>query len=108
MDISAWNADYPDASTFLDLFTTNNEYNNGKWSNKQYDQLMKTADGSEANDATKRWDTMLQANRLLTNQAGIVPIYQQAAPQLVKSNVKGVIYFPTGANWDYSKAYLTK
>lgn len=108
MDISAWNADYPDASTFLDLFTTNNEYNNGKWSNKQYDQLMKTADGAEANDATKRWDTMLQANRLLTNQAGIVPIYQQAAPQLVKSNVKGVIYFPTGANWDYSKAYLTK
>lgn len=108
MDISAWNADYPDASTFLDLFTTNNEYNNGKWSNKQYDQLMKTADGAEANDATERWNTMLQANRLLTNQAGIVPIYQQAAPQLVKSNVKGVIYFPTGANWDYSKAYLTK
>lgn len=106
--VSAWGADYPDASSFLDLFTTKSSYNNGQWSNKQYDKLVKTADGSQANDPAARWNTMQQANKLITEQEGIIPLYQQAAPQLVKSNVKGVVYFPTGSQWDYSKAYLTK
>ncbi|WP_054670073.1 peptide ABC transporter substrate-binding protein [Lentilactobacillus senioris] len=107
--VSAWSADYPDASSFLDLFTTNSSYNNGKWSNAEYDKLVKSASGSLANKPAQRWDAMLKANKLITDQAGgVIPLYQQAQPQLVKSNVKGVIYYPTGSNWDYSKAYLTK
>lgn len=106
--VSAWIADYPDASSFLDLFTTKSSYNNGKWSNAEYDKLVKDAGGSLANQPAARWDAMLKANKLIADQAGVIPLYQQAQSQLVKSNVKGVVYFPTGSSWDYSHAYLTK
>ncbi|PWG00036.1 peptide ABC transporter substrate-binding protein [Levilactobacillus bambusae] len=106
--VTAWGADYPDASSFLDLFAKGNSLNNGKWSNSEYDDLVNKADVTDATDKKARFNDMVQADQLINQQAGVVPLYQQANGQLVKSNVKGIIYFPTGAQWDYSQAYLTK
>ncbi|CAM2812309.1 ABC-type oligopeptide transport system, periplasmic component [Levilactobacillus brevis] len=51
---------------------------------------------------------MVNAQKTILNDQGIIPIYQQGKAQLVKSNVKGLTYFPTGANWDFSTAYISK
>ncbi|WP_367296330.1 peptide ABC transporter substrate-binding protein [Levilactobacillus yonginensis] len=106
--ISAWGADFPDPISFLSLFTSGNSYNNGKWASKSYDKYVKAASGKDANDASARWNDMVNAQKTILGDQGIIPVYQQGKAQLVKSNVKGLIYFPTGANWDFSSAYISK
>lgn len=103
MVVTAWIADFPDPITFLSLLTSDNSYNNGKWQNAQYDKLVADAEGKDANNANKRWDDMVKAEKVLANDEGIVPLYQQATPQLVKSGIKGIQYFPTAPIWDWSK-----
>lgn len=106
--VSAWGADFPDPISFLSLFTSSNSYNNGSWSNKAYDTAVKNAEGKDANNSTARWNDMVTASKTILQDQGIVPLYQQVQPQLVNSKVKGLVYFPTGANWDYSQAYIGK
>ncbi|KRN03203.1 ABC-type oligopeptide transport system, periplasmic component [Levilactobacillus senmaizukei DSM 21775 = NBRC 103853] len=106
--VSGWSADYPDPSTDLSLFTTGNSYNNGRWSNKSYDKLMKAASVTNANKPAARWQNLVDAQKVLLKDQGIIPVYQAGVPQLLKSKVKGVVYFPVGANWDYSRAYIAK
>lgn len=104
--VSGWIADFPDPISFLSLFTSNNSYNNGKWKSTQYDTLVKNAEGKDALNAGKRWDDMVQAQKVLMNNQGIVPLYQQSTPKLIKSSVKGVQFFPTAPEWDWSKVSI--
>ncbi|WP_369957468.1 peptide ABC transporter substrate-binding protein [Levilactobacillus brevis] len=106
--VSAWGADFPDPISFLSLFTSGNSYNNGRWSSKAYDKYVAAATGKDANNTAARWSDMVNAQKTILNDQGIIPIYQQGKAQLVKSNVKGLTYFPTGANWDFSTAYISK
>lgn len=106
--VSGWSADFPDPSTDLSLFTTGNTYNNGRWSNKTYDKLINDATITNANKPGARWQNLVDAQKVLLKDQGIIPFYQTGMPQLVKSKVKGVVYFPVGANWDYSRAYIAK
>ncbi len=104
--ISAWIADFPDPISFLTLFTSNNSYNNGKWKSAKYDTLVKNAEGKDALNAGKRWDDMVQAQKVLLNNQGIIPLYQQSTPKLMKSKVSGVQFFPTAPEWDWSKVSI--
>ena len=38
--VSGWSADFADPIYFLDLFTSTNSENNGKWKNATYDKLI--------------------------------------------------------------------
>ncbi|UQS86309.1 peptide ABC transporter substrate-binding protein [Nicoliella spurrieriana] len=104
--VSAWIADYPDPVTFLQLFTTNNAYNNGHWSNTKYDTLMDNAEGKDANNVNKRWNDMVDAEKVLMSNDGIIPLYQSVRPQVQKSNVKGIQYSPTGAGFNFRETYI--
>ncbi|KRK37090.1 peptide ABC transporter substrate-binding protein [Levilactobacillus parabrevis] len=106
--VSGWGADYPDAISFLEMFTKTNSYNRGKWNNAEYNKDIAAADGKDANNEAARWTDLVDAQKTLMKDQGIIPLYQQGKSQLVKSKVKGVTYFPTGANWDFSKAYIAK
>lgn len=105
--VNAWGADFPDPISFLSLFTTDGSYNNGKWSNAQYDQLVKNAENKDSNNATKRWDDMVKAEKILMDNQGIAPLYHQVQPQVVKPRVHGVQYFPTGSPIDFRDATLS-
>ncbi|MBU9789165.1 peptide ABC transporter substrate-binding protein [Lentilactobacillus sp. IMAU92037] len=102
--LSAWIADYPDPSNFLDLMTSNNSYNDGKWSNKQYDALIKKSESTDANNETARWNDMVQAEKILMNDQGLVPLYQQGQAALLRPSVKGVQAFTTSPQYDWAKA----
>ncbi|WP_204121912.1 MULTISPECIES: peptide ABC transporter substrate-binding protein [Levilactobacillus] len=106
--VTLWDADFPDPITDLSLFTSDNSYNNGKWSNKTYDKLVKEATTTNANKPAARWQNLIDAQKVLLKDQGIIPVYQSGKPQLVKSKVKGVTYFPVSSNWDFSKAYIAK
>ncbi|KJW11774.1 peptide ABC transporter substrate-binding protein [Levilactobacillus spicheri] len=105
---TAWGADFPDPISFLQLFTSDNSYNNGKWTSATYNRDIANANGKDANNEGARWNDLVDAQKTLLNDQGVIPFYQQGKAQLVKSNVKGLIYFPTGANWDFSKTYIAK
>ncbi|AYF92299.1 peptide ABC transporter substrate-binding protein [Apilactobacillus bombintestini] len=105
--VNAWGADFPDPISFLSLFTTDGSYNNGKWSNAQYDQLVKNAENKDSNNAAKRWDDMVKAEKILMDNQGIAPLYHQVQPQVVKPRVHGVQYFPTGSPIDFRDATLS-
>lgn len=105
--ISAWGADFADPISFLDMFTSNNSYNAGKWKNAQYDKLIEASKSTDAGNSGKRWDDLLSAEKILIQEQGISPLYQQATAWMVKPKVKGVIYNSAGANYNFKNAYVS-
>ena len=105
--ISAWGADFADPISFLDMFTSNNSYNAGKWKNAQYDKLIEASKSTDAGNAGKRWNDLVSAEKILIQEQGISPLYQQATAWMVKPKVKGVIYNSAGANYNFKNAYVS-
>ena len=105
--ISAWGADFADPISFLDMFTSINSYNAGKWKNAQYDKLIEASKSTDAGNSGKRWDDLVSAEKILIQEQGISPLYQQATAWMVKPKVKGVIYNSAGANYNFKNAYVS-
>lgn len=95
--VTAWNADYPDPSNFLTLFTTGASNNDGNWNNSQYDNLVNKSLTDDANNATARWNDMKQAQDILNKEQGIIPLYQTGEAHMTRSNVQNLNYGPSGS-----------
>jgi oligopeptide transport system substrate-binding protein len=104
--VSAWGADYADPSSFLDLFTTDNSYNRGHYSNPEYDKLVENAATTHANNAEARWQDMLDAEKVIMDDMGVIPLYQKAEAHLRSDKVKNVVYHSTGAKYDFKWTYI--
>ena len=85
---AGWIGDYKDPMTMLDLYMTDNPQNDSKWSNKEYDELLKKAAASP--DQKVRMDSMKAAEKILMEEKPIIPIYFYTQARLEKSNVTGV------------------
>lgn len=105
---NGWSADFSDAISFLDLFTTGNPYNNGKWSNAEYDKLITASKTTDAGNADKRWDDMVKASKLINEEQPIVPLFQLNTPSLLRTNVKGVVHNTAGVSYNWKEAYIAK
>jgi oligopeptide transport system substrate-binding protein len=104
--ISAWGADFADPISFLDLFTSDNSQNDGEWKNADYDKLIQASKTTDAGSTDKRWDDLVQAEKILVQEQGIAPLYQQSTAWMVKSKVKGIIYNSSGANYNFKNTYI--
>ena len=88
--ISGWSADFADPISFLDLFTSTNPENNGKWKNATYDKLI--ADSKTTSSTSKRWSNLTKAENILLKDAGVAPLYYSTTASLIiRPSVKGVI-----------------
>lgn len=105
MVLSTWGADYPDPNTYLDLFTSNSEYNHGQWQNADYDKLMAKSNGADANKPTARFKDMTEAEQLLVNQAGAIPLYQLVSARMVNPKIHDLKTSP-GNSFNFVYAYL--
>lgn len=86
-----WGPDYLDPLTFLDLFVTDGTNNETSYSSEEYDELIKDAEVKYANDPEKRWEKMLEAEKLLVEEDTVIaPIYQRGRIVLKESYVKGL------------------
>lgn len=86
---AGWAPDYNDPMTFLDLFTTTNGSNYGKYSSKDYDSLIDQA-RKEA-DPAKRQDLLIKAETLaVQTDAPIFPLYFSVIPYTTSSKFTGV------------------
>lgn len=106
--IGGWGADYVDPSSFLDLFQTGVSYNRGRYSNAEYDKLVKAAGTTNANDPQKRWENMVDAEKVIMGDMGVIPLYQKAEAHLRAEKVKDVGFHPAGAQYDYKWTYISE
>lgn len=106
--IGGWGADYVDPSSFLDLFQTGVPYNRGRYSNPEYDKLVKSAATTNANDPEKRWDDMVNAEKTIMGDMGVIPLYQKAEAHLRAEKVKDVGFHPAGAQYDFKWTYISE
>ena len=86
--LSGWGADTNDTNNFLSLFLSGSVFNGGKYSNEDYDALVEASMGEDSGDPAKKWANDLAAEKILLEDAGIIPLYQQAQAMLLRSSVK--------------------
>ncbi|STY44074.1 Periplasmic oligopeptide-binding protein precursor [Listeria grayi] len=109
ISMSGWGPDYQDPSTFLDLFVSGGSQNRMDYSDSKYDKLIKDADNKYAGDASKRWDLMVKAEKvLLTDDVAIAPLYQRANAYLQKDYIKNLQKNPFGPDYTYKETYISK
>ncbi|MBT8917759.1 peptide ABC transporter substrate-binding protein [Lactobacillus delbrueckii subsp. bulgaricus] len=100
--ISGWSADFADPISFLDLFTSTNPENNGKWKNTSYDKLI--ADSKTTASTSKRWDDLTKAEDILLNNVGVAPLYYSTSAALIRPTVKDV--YQNRGTWNFKDTYI--
>ena len=83
MYYDGWTADYPDPDSFLRVFFSGLE---AGWYDKAYQRLVQEA--RRLTDQAERMALYHQADRILMEEAAIVPIMYQRRPVLVKPWVR--------------------
>ncbi len=103
---AGWGADYNDPMTFIDMWVTspidNPGNNSAFYSNKDYDDAVKTAKTS--GDNAVRLPAMAKAENILMTELPIAPIYHPAWNFIEKPYVKGIQRFATGADLEFKWA----
>ena len=88
-----WVADYPDPENFLDLLLYS-EARDGRYKNKEFDSLVERARVERDRDA--RLALYQEAEQLLMDGAGIIPLYHAQDYVLIRPHVEGFRMLPTG------------
>lgn len=104
--MGGWGADYADASSFTDLFVTDNSYNRGRWTSDEYDAAVKSSATTNAGNPDDRWQDLLDAEKIIMDQQGVIPVYQNVEAHLRAPKVKGVVSHGAGAQYDYKWAVI--
>ncbi len=92
-----WGADFNDPVSFLDLFVTGTGNNNAKYSNAEYDKLIKQVKSTDDNKV--RMPALHKAEDLIMNDWAIVPLFYRTRSILLNENVKG--YYASPYGFDY-------
>jgi oligopeptide transport system substrate-binding protein len=103
IELAGWGADYADPINFLELFQTTNGNNKSGYSNAQYDALIDAA-RTNVSDLDARWANLLQAEKILMEDAGIAPLYQRSYAVLQKPYVTDLAEHLVGAEYSYKWA----
>lgn len=104
--LSHWGGDFNDPMTFMQIPMTGTSYNYGKWSNSEYDNLVKKAGNQDANNPDIRWNDLISAAKIVNGNQAITPIYQQTTAYLQNKRVHGIIHNTAGTQWSYKYAYV--
>jgi oligopeptide transport system substrate-binding protein len=81
-----------DPISYLEMFETDGNFNRMGYSNPRYDELVTQAKAEL--DMEKRYDLMLEAEKILFEDAAIAPLYQSADSIVQKPYVKDFVSYP--------------
>ena len=99
-----WGPDYADPTTYLNLALTDNSNNYGKYANAKFDALMEQI--QKESDLTKRWDLMIQAEKVMMEDMAYIPVFEKGAAALKSKNVKGLVVVPVGTPYTFKYVKL--
>jgi oligopeptide transport system substrate-binding protein len=88
----AWNADYNDATSFLDVFRNKSPNNSSGYSSPSFDKLLDEA--SSTSSAEVRRSLLEGAERMMLEDYPVIPLYFLVSKRLVKPYVLGVLPNP--------------
>jgi oligopeptide transport system substrate-binding protein len=88
----AWNADFNDASNFLEVLRGQSPNNDMSYKNPHFDLALDKAASSL--DASERRDALQAAERDMLNDYPIIPLYYFVSKRLVKPYLHGVVTNP--------------
>ncbi|MYL32234.1 peptide ABC transporter substrate-binding protein [Pontibacillus yanchengensis] len=109
LTFSGWGPDYADAMTFLDLWVTGGPNNDMGYSNEEYDKLINQARTDLATKPVERFEAMLEAEKVLLDDAAIAPVYQRVRSVLQKPYVKNMDQLnPFGNDYSYKFVEIEK
>lgn len=103
ISFAGWGPDYPDATTFLDLFKKDSPHNQTGYSNDEYDKALEEANTDEMlkeENSEKRTKMLQDAESKFLESASIGPLYQQGVARLRQPYVKN--WQPHKFGGDYS------
>ncbi|ALV21790.1 peptide ABC transporter substrate-binding protein [Carnobacterium antarcticum] len=102
MAFSTWTPDYEDPINFLEIYQSTGGLNTSGYVSEAYDQGINEVKSTLAIDPLKRWEKMLELEKLLIEQdAVITPIYQGAQAYLLAPEVKNLLVLPLGRTVSY-------
>jgi len=88
--LASWIGDYPDATSFLDVFRSDSASNRTGWHDAAYDALLDQAAAiATTAGMARRAELLARAEALLLEQGPIAPIAFRAQANLVASHVDG-------------------
>ena len=97
--LTGWGGDYQDPMTYLNLFITDSPGNHTGFSNERYDELVLKSKSSLAGKPKERWDSLLEAERILIeDNAVLIPISQNGTAYLEKERIKNFITYKVSAD----------
>ena len=99
-----WGPDYGDPTTYLTLALTDNNNNYGHWSNAEYDSIMGKVNSET--DANARWQLMIDAEKILCEDLGYIPVFEKGTATLQNTKVKNLGIKPVGV--PYTFEYVSK
>ncbi|MFD1039518.1 peptide ABC transporter substrate-binding protein [Virgibacillus byunsanensis] len=104
ISISSWGPDYIDPMTYLGMWVTEGSANRMGYSNPEFDALIDEINNEQ--DPAARYEMMLEAEKLLFEDAAIGPAYQVTNAVLQRTNIKDLAYHPSGAEFTFKWAYI--
>ena len=99
---NGWSMDYNDPSNMLELFTTNNGNNDGKYANPEFDQVI---EDSRVADKTTHFEKLHEAEDILMNDAACIPVAYYNDFWLQNPSLKGTWHSPYGY-WYLQYGYI--
>jgi len=103
---AGWGPDFADPMTFAELMTTWNENNRGKWTNSQYDALIRKAQSTS--DQKVRMSAMAEAEKITLDDLAILPTYERATIWTHHERLQGVGRSIIGMDPDLTYAYIVE
>ena len=102
--VTRWGPDCGDPTTYLTLALTDNNNNYGHWSNAEYDSIMGKVNSET--DANARWQLMIDAEKILCEDLGYIPVFEKGTATLQNTKVKNLGIKPVGV--PYTFEYVSK
>ena len=103
---AGWGPDFDDVMTFGDLYASWNLNNRGRYSNPEYDRLVRVA--MDSLEPKVRMNAMAEMQQILFDDAVVLPQYEQGVIYLLHEKVRGVVRRVVGADPDYTYARVVK
>lgn len=102
--MAGWVPDFDDAITFGDLMASWNENNRGRYSNPQYDALVRAANAT--GEQALRMPLFAQMQKILIDDVPVLPTYESAEMYAIDPRLRGVGRVHFGGDLDFRRAYL--
>lgn len=102
LGLTRWGPDYADPMTYLAMWSSEDANNYGFWSNSDFDAIIESATKGElALDIEARWEKLKEAEKIVMDDAVILPVYQKGNALLIKTGVTAIEFHSVGTNRIY-------